>query len=123
MAEAHRTAEKLVSDAEGEGSKARAEAEQRARGLIQDASATADGVRSEGMELVSNLREMADSLRSNAERLLRDIQRIHASMMSDLDRVMPGVAGEGGPEASTPSSRSGSVSGEELDVPEFIPRE
>jgi hypothetical protein len=59
--------------------------------LGQARIATAD-VRSEGLELVQNLREMGDSLRSNAERLLRDVQAIHSRMVAGLDRVDGGAS-------------------------------
>ena len=63
------------------------EADERARGVLEDARATADGVRSEGLELVSNLREMGNSLRGNAERLLGDVQRVHSSLVAQIARV------------------------------------
>jgi hypothetical protein len=115
----------------------RAEAENRARGLLEDARATADGVRSEGLELVSNLREMGNSLRANAERLLGDVQRVHSSLTAQIARVerSTGVrSSSSSSSSSSPSSPSArgrgrelpfdgdAVGGEDrLDVPEFIP--
>ena len=48
---------------------------------------TASDVRSEGLQIAADLREMGDSLRSNAERLLRDVQRIHSQLVARLDRI------------------------------------
>ena len=81
--DARAEADRLRAAAEADAIKARADAEERARRMVLDARATADGVRAEGMELVSNLREMGDVLRANAERLLHDIQSIHSRMVSD----------------------------------------
>jgi hypothetical protein len=77
---------------------------------VLDARASADGVRAEGMELVSNLREMGDVLRSNAERLLRDVQSIHARMVGELDRVEPE------PDSTSPSAAGEAAGGEAAGV-------
>ena len=83
---------------------------------------TADGVRSEGLELVSNLREMGGVLRSNADRLLNDIRQVHSRMLDQLDLAERELASRSG---GTPPSRRRDLpeppSGEVLDVPEFIP--
>ena len=110
------------------------DAEQRARELLRDARTAASDVRTEGLELVGNLREMGDSLRSNAERLLRDVQMIHSRMMAQVDRIDGGAGRASAGPAWSPSSRAasgrgrGRVGGFEspsdddvLDVPEFIP--
>src|SRR5262249_6842461 len=114
-----------------------AEAEERARGLQLDARATADGVRAEGMEIVSELRQMGDALRSNSERLLGDIQAIHSRMLSRLEGVeAPGTetSGEGAERPSAPagsgeppnsehsasSDEPASANDEELELPDFI---
>jgi antirestriction protein len=91
--------------------------------MVLDAQATADGVRDEGMELVSNLREMSDALRSNAERLLHDIQTIHSRMLGELERVDPeGVATRLLSESEPADEASQAPAGEEqLDVPDSIP--
>src|SRR6202012_1938537 len=104
-----------------------------ARGLPEDPRATADGVRSEGLELVSNLREMSNSLRANAERLLGDVQRVHSRLVAQVERG-GGAAGGGGGGARGPGARrrernEPAADGERvptavddgLDVPEFIP--
>jgi hypothetical protein len=85
-------------------------------------------VRTEGLEIAGNLREMGDSLRSNAERLLRDVQMIHSRMVAELDRVDGGLgavqasrgtgASSGAERRSRPRSES---EADVLDVPEFIP--
>ena len=98
--------------------------------LGQARIASAD-VRAEGMELVSNLREMGDAMRSNAERLLRDVQAIHSRMVAQLDQVDGGASRIPSPRSSERDSgaarrpRDGGLNGptdiDELDVPEFIP--
>jgi hypothetical protein len=97
---------------------------------VIDARASADGVRAEGMELVSQLREMGDALRSNAERLLSDIQAIHSRMVRELDRVARGpddpAAFDG--EASAPAgdevfdSQPTAPGEDTLEVPDFVSR-
>ena len=87
----------IVAEARGASARraaSRPEAEERARGLLEDARATADGVRSEGLELVSNLREMSNSLRSNAERLLGDVQRVHSRLVAQIERVERAAGGQ-----------------------------
>ncbi len=112
---------------------------------MEDARATADGVRSEGLELVSNLREMSNSLRANAERLLGDVQRVHSRLVAQIERVERVAGGssasvaprrgrgggreggreagrEGGRERGGEESRTAEPAGEDgLEVPEFIP--
>ena len=118
---AERKAAKIIAEAEAKAAKIRAEAEEHAHRLVLDARATADGVRAEGMELVSNLREMGDVLRSNAERLLTDIQTIHSRMVRELDQTDP----DGGDSASSGDDQprvADEPAADELDVPDFIPR-
>ena len=64
--------DEVRTEAEAGGGRARA------RDVLRDARTAAGDVRTEGLEIVDNLREMGDSLRSNAERLLRDVQMIHS---------------------------------------------
>jgi hypothetical protein len=143
-------ANRVRGEARAEAARMRADAEEHARRLVLDARATAEGVRAEGMELVSNLREMGDALRANAERLLMDIQSVHSRMVRELDRVDPdrgspadgpgggdsegeptADAGEGAapaaddgaaPAADDGPASAGDPAEEELDVPDFIPR-
>ena len=124
LEDARAEADRLRAAAEADAIKARADAEERARRMVLDARATADGVRAEGMELVSNLREMGDVLRANAERLLHDIQSIHSRMVSDLERVDPGGGGDQaiGPGESSEDGPPASGAGDELEVPDFIPQ-
>ena len=121
-----------MAKAEGEASNSRLESEERAQSLLADARDTAAGVRAEGLELVSNLREMGDSLRANADRLLKDVQRIHSKMTHDLDRAEPGASAPAVSVSRSSRSRSAEPqreaptapsTGEVLDVPEFIPRQ
>jgi hypothetical protein len=88
----------------------RAEAEEHAHRLVLDARATADGVRAEGMEVVSNLRQISDTLRELADRVLADVEAIHARMVGELEAADPA------PEPA-PADTQG-----ELDVPDFIAR-
>jgi uncharacterized membrane protein YqiK len=125
QAEAKRVRAAANADAariRAEAERIRADAEEHARGLILDARATADGVRAEGMEIVSNLRQMSDSLRVNAERLLTDIQSIHSRMVGELERVEPG--GDTGLPSGAADAEERSMAEpsteEELDVPDFV---
>jgi hypothetical protein len=114
LKEARAESKRLVAEAR--------EAEERARGLLVDARATADGVRSEGMEIVSDLRQMGDSLRANAERLLKDIEEIHARMLSRLAEVEAGLQATP-TEAPRPASTATEPESDELEVPDFVSRE
>ena len=89
-------------------------------------------MRSEGLELVSNLREMSNSLRGNAERLFGDVQRVHSSLVAQIARVERATSAgssSAGRHARTGAGESVSDSGrtpppigdDGLDVPEFIP--
>ena len=107
---AERNAAKVVSSARHEAERARAEAEDHARRLILDARATADGVRAEGMEVVSNLRQISNTLRELSDRVLADVEAIHARMIGELGAVDPAL-----------ESASADAQGE-LDVPDFVAR-
>jgi cell division septum initiation protein DivIVA len=113
---AQRESQRIRRAAEADAARIRGEAEEHARRLVIDARASADGVRAEGMELVSHLREMGDALRSNADRLLRDIQAIHSRMVGELERAAPDEAPQPPGEAPAPTDD------EVLDVPDFVSR-
>ena len=127
IATAQESAQQTVSEANEAAAKLRADADERARAVWlawRDARTAASDARSEGLELVGNLREMGDSLRSNAERLLHDIQTIHSRMIAQIDRADGGAgraaAGSGtGARSLLPRD---SAEEEVLDVAEFIPR-
>jgi vacuolar-type H+-ATPase subunit H len=136
VARAQENADQVLKDARDEAAKSVAEAEERARDLLRDARSTASDLHTEGLEIVSNLRQMGDSLRSNAERLLRDVQMIHSRMVAELDRADGGLGALSGYRASRAPDRPARGSdgaprdrlprepiegGEVLDVPEFIP--
>ena len=120
----------LLAKAEEEADASTTKAKAQSREILGEARVVAADVRSEGMELVQNLREMGNSLRSNAELLLRDIQAVHSRMVSELDRVDGGGGQITPPRAidreSRPSrrprapERPAPIDGE-LDIPEFIP--
>jgi hypothetical protein len=92
---------------------------------MSEARTTANEIRTEGLEIVSNLREMGDSLRSNATRLLRDVQEVHSRMVAEVDQRETALGlgsasrrRDAAPRGERPPSPE---AGEELDVPEFIP--
>jgi len=143
LAKAHDEAEAAKASSTSEAreilAKAQAEAEAsttkvkaQSREILGEARVAAADVRSEGTELVNNLREMGGSLRSNAELLLRDIQAVHSRMLADLDRVDGGagripIPRAGGPESATrrralEPELDGPIDGE-LDIPEYNPPE
>jgi uncharacterized membrane protein YqiK len=121
----------LVARGQQDAEASVAKAKKQSREILGEARVAATGVRSEGMELVSNLREMGDSMRSNAELLLRDVQAIHSRMVSQLDRIDAGASRVPAPRTSERDAGSGrrprdrgSAGGDhndELSVPEFIP--
>ena len=93
---------------------------------MSEARRTASDARSEGLELVSNLREMGNSLRANAERLLGDVQTVHRRMLAEIDRderalglTSGRVRRTGGSEPEAPEARGDGA--DELEIPEFIP--
>ncbi|HEY8763979.1 MAG TPA: hypothetical protein VIM18_07310, partial [Solirubrobacteraceae bacterium] len=127
IGKAQENADSTLAEATAEATRLREQAEERARELMRDARSAASDVRTEGLELAGNLREMGDSMRSNAERLLRDVQMIHSQMVAEIDRT-DGGAGRLPVRSSEPLVRdrerrraSLSDEGEVLDVPEFIP--
>jgi vacuolar-type H+-ATPase subunit H len=125
VARAEESAERIVTEARAAADATNAEAQERSRALLRETRTTASDIRTEGLEIVSNLHEMGDSLRSNAERLLRDVQSIHSRMVAQLDREEAGLR-RGSPAAGRRGADSGdrtsSQAGEgALEVPEFIP--
>ena len=103
--------ERLQKEAFEQALEIRAKARQDAREIVSAAHAAAREVLREGTELSRNLRELSSSLRNNAERLLRDVRLAHGGMTARLDQAAPG-------EAERPRTEPG----DDLDVPEFIPR-
>ncbi len=118
------SADETLAEAAEAAARNRAEAERRSRELLSDARATAEAVRSEGIELVGNLRQMGDSLRANAERLLRDVQSLHSQMISRIEVVEASrqTSLAEGPPIDAPTQATAPDGGEVPDVPEFIPR-
>ncbi len=125
VARAQDNAEATLAEATAAATKAKTEAETRSRELLREARITAGDVRTEGLELVENLRQMGDSLRSNAERLLRDVQMIHSRMVAQIDRVDGGAGATGQSRRDPARDRSlrpeTLTDGEVIEVPEFIP--
>jgi len=127
---AQQSAEETLASAAETAQRHRLEAETYTRDLLSEARLTAQEVRTEGLELVANLRQMGDSLRANAERILRDVQGVHSQMVARIDRVEGRRTG-GSSESRRPrSDGSGTVArgafdvesdGDLPDVPEFIP--
>ena len=65
------------------------------------------------------------SLRNNAERLLRDVRLAHGGMTARLDQAAGGTrrpSRKPDPAPARAASREEDGPGEELDVPEFVPR-
>lgn len=122
---ARQEATRLRSEAKADAARMREEAEEHARRLVLDARALADGVRAEGMEVVSNLRQISDTLRELSERVLEDVEAIHTRMVGELEGVDSGSRAPVAPDAeSSPPAveePAGSSSAEdELDVPDFV---
>jgi vacuolar-type H+-ATPase subunit H len=126
VARAQESADATLAEATEAAATAQSQAEEKARQLLRDSRMTASEVRTEGFELVENLRQMGDSLRSNAERLLRDVQLIHSRMVAQIDRADGGLPGAPAPEDRARSRQRTAAPGrgadpDVLDVPEFIP--
>jgi hypothetical protein len=54
---------------------------------MSDAEQTAADLRTEGVHLAGNLRDLSEALTANAERLLRDVQTVHARMVAQIERL------------------------------------
>jgi cell division septum initiation protein DivIVA len=120
---ARQEATRLLAEAKAEAKRIRTEADEHARGRILDARATADGVRAEGMEVVSNLRQISDTLRELSEQVLQDVQAIHARMVGELERVGPEAGPAADPPAATAPARKPPAGGaDDLEVPDFVAR-
>jgi HD-GYP domain-containing protein (c-di-GMP phosphodiesterase class II) len=118
IADAQRSADLTLESAAQTVARHRQETETYTRELLGEARLTAEEVRTEGLEVVANLRQMGDSLRANAERLLRDVQAVHSQMVARIDRVQARVE-----SAPSDSRRSGADGDGELpEVPEFVLR-
>ncbi len=100
------------AEAHARAKEIRAAAHAEAREIVSEAHAVAREVVREGTEVSRNLRELSSSLRNNSERLLRDVRLAHGSMTARLDQVAPG--------SGAPRRRD--EPGDDLDVPEFMPR-
>jgi len=119
---ARQKADELLEKATEAAATSQREAARYTRELLSEARTTADDVRTQGLELGTNLREMGNSLRFNSERLLRDVAQIHGQLISRIDRVHEStrLPREADRQPSPRRARSGGD--DELDVPEFIPR-
>ena len=91
----------------------------------------AHDILSDGTEISRNLRELSVSLRNNAERLIRDVRLTHGAMTAHLDQVTVGPDEDIDEPASTrgrekrgrPRRPQSQSDNDDLDVPEFIPRQ
>jgi vacuolar-type H+-ATPase subunit H len=124
---AEQEADELLADARQSATRSRADAEVARREMLDEARATADAVRSEGLEVVTNLRAMGDSLRANAERLLRDVQTLHGQMISRIEvieatRQTGGARREERDRVERPRRTLDAIDDADIDVPEFIPK-
>ena len=125
---------RLHKEAEEQAQEIKAQARDEARDITSEAHVVARDVLSEGTEVSRNLRELSSSLRNNAERLLRDVRLTHGGMTARLDQVATGTDRERGepprsddtrsegPQTRARRTQSAGGRGDDLDVPEFIPR-
>lgn len=129
IAEADRAAAMRVQAADDEAAELREEAVEQAqetrdkaavnaREILSEARTVAREVLRDGEQISGHLGELGDALRINAERLLRDVRLAHAELTSRLDQADPDPPDAAGRAAGTALPRRG----DELDVPEFIPR-
>ena len=132
VARAQENADETIREAADAALKTRSEADEKARELMREArqvagDVRADGARARGATSVS----WVMSLRNNAERLLHDVQGVHSTFLSQIDKVDPsrsqlrGLQAGSGRRSSTGAGRlreADSDAGDDLDVPEFIPR-
>jgi cell division septum initiation protein DivIVA len=109
-------ADRVRREAKADAGRIQEEAEEHARRLVLDARATADGVRAEGMEVVSNLRQISDTLREMADRVLEDVEAIHARMVGRLDAVDAAAA-------HAPGTQAPAEAHDELELPDFVSRD
>jgi hypothetical protein len=114
----------MHEEAKAQNKEIKAQARREAREITSEAHVVANDVLADGTEVSRNLRELSVSLRNNAERLLRDVRLTHGGMTARLDQVGPGgERGEGLPvRGHGRGEQRGDGPGDDLDVPEFIPR-
>ena len=62
-------------------------------------------------------------MRNNAERLLRDVGLAHGAMTARLDQGAPGASKAPGERTGRLRPTGADGPGDELDVPEFMPRD
>jgi vacuolar-type H+-ATPase subunit H len=137
VANAEQNADETLEQATTAAANSQREAERYSRELMSEARTTAEDVRSEGLELVANLRQMGDSLRANAERILRDVQSVHKQMVARIEqaegdgrgaaaaREVPAASRRPRSDGAWASARARFESPADdgvPDVPEFIPR-
>jgi vacuolar-type H+-ATPase subunit H len=130
---------RVQAEAEDQAREIKARARDQAREITSDAHVVAHDILAEGTDVSRNLRELSVSLRNNAERLLRDVRLTHGGMTARLDQVVSGddrqsdepARGQSnggepargfGPRIRGRRKPSDSARGDDLDVPEFIPR-
>jgi len=104
--------------ANAEAGRIRTAAQDEARATLSDARGAAGEVLAEGTELSSDLRDLSTSLRTNAEKLLRDIKAAHSAMVAKVEEPRGGRSFESDPR---PRGADRTVSGGDVEVPEFIP--
>jgi vacuolar-type H+-ATPase subunit H len=129
VARAQENADQTLSEATEAALKTRSEADSKARELIRETREVSGSVRGDGVELADHVKQLGDSLRRNAERLLNDVQAVHSTYLSQIDKVDPerthlrtSPSASGGRASDRRPRGRGADSGDDLDVPEFIPR-
>ena len=129
VARAQQEADSARQQAAAQAAETRASAEDEAHALVRDARAAARETLKEGTALSDDLRQLGESLMVNADRLLRDVREAHDRLVAALERFGPDPQPRTDPDRRPAPARKGaaarpraSLPGEELDVPEFIPR-
>jgi vacuolar-type H+-ATPase subunit H len=128
VARAQENADQTLSEATEAALKTRSEADGKARELMRETRDVSGTVRGDGVELADHVKQLGDSLRRNAERLLNDVQAVHSTYLSQIDKVDPArsqlrsLPSSSGGRSGERRPRGRDDSGDELDVPEFIPR-
>ena len=126
VAERGEELQKMQDDADKQARETKAQARTEARDITSEARVVAQDILGEGGEISRNMRELAVSLHNNAERLLRDVRLTHGGMTARLDQVAPDASDESADKARSSGKAAAAASkdepGDDLDVPEFIPR-
>lgn len=129
--EAEKLRAEIVREAEAEAAEIRAEADRYsahvkrnaradAREILREAQEAARQVMSDGTQLAGHLRELSGSLTLNAEKLVHDVRLAHARLTAELDQATP--QGDHEPVPDGPRvDPSDPGADPDFEVPEFVP--